>query len=214
MTQRMLAIVNEIDTYLHGEYSTYISFGKHHGAMPLLPLAWTLMPLLSFSPSLLVCTGPESFPVRVGSHRSLTRPALEFIKAVCHVLALDNTVAQQVHNSQIDTMCNCKPTTRPRHRRPSSSHRRYTKGRQDCVRVSDACCVWPLQVEVMQRLLLTQIGVKQFSEDGIFKDYCRCPLNLTAEHRNATTTQKNTKASFAQLNPSCYLLVGLWCCRT
>lgn len=50
MTQRMLAIVNEIDTYLHGEYITYISFGKHHGAMPLLPLAWTLMPLLSFSP--------------------------------------------------------------------------------------------------------------------------------------------------------------------
>lgn len=30
-----------------------------------------------------------------------------------------------------------------------------------------------VQVEVMQRLLLAQIGVKQFSEEGIFKDYCR-----------------------------------------
>ena len=57
---------------------------------PLLPAR----PPLPFSPVL--PPGPESFPVRVGSHRTLTRPSLEFIKAVGHVLSLDQTVLHQV----------------------------------------------------------------------------------------------------------------------
>lgn len=42
-------------------------------------------------------TGPEvAFPNRPGSHIRMTNPALEFIKAVCHVLGLDSTVESQV----------------------------------------------------------------------------------------------------------------------
>lgn len=35
------------------------------------------------------------------------------------------------------------------------------------------CFVVGGQVEVMRRLLLTQVGVREFSDDGMFKDFCR-----------------------------------------
>lgn len=42
-------------------------------------------------------SGPDAaFPLRAGSHLRMTNPALEFVKAVCHVLALDAAAEPQV----------------------------------------------------------------------------------------------------------------------
>lgn len=38
----------------------------------------------------------EDFPMLPGSHLHMTRPALEFVKMVCHVMALDTVVAEPV----------------------------------------------------------------------------------------------------------------------
>ena len=41
-------------------------------------------------------TGPDSFPMLAGSHRELRDPALEFVKAVTHVLSLDRECHDEV----------------------------------------------------------------------------------------------------------------------
>lgn len=40
--------------------------------------------------------GHDVFPQRAGSHLHMDNPALEFVKAVCHVLALDPSLSQEV----------------------------------------------------------------------------------------------------------------------
>lgn len=40
--------------------------------------------------------GPECFPTMVGSYRQLSKPALEFVKAVCRVLKLDPAAEESV----------------------------------------------------------------------------------------------------------------------
>ena len=40
--------------------------------------------------------GPECFPTMVGSFRQLTKPALEFVKAVCRVMRLDPAAEESV----------------------------------------------------------------------------------------------------------------------
>lgn len=53
--------------------------------------------LLHLLPTIQLSHGhPEDFPVRPGSHLRLTQPALEFAKQVCHIMALDKTVEEEV----------------------------------------------------------------------------------------------------------------------
>ncbi|CAM9091188.1 unnamed protein product, partial [Phaeothamnion confervicola] len=41
-------------------------------------------------------TGPDAFPRLAGSWREMTNPALEFVKSLCHVMALDASVSDDV----------------------------------------------------------------------------------------------------------------------
>ncbi|CAM9984216.1 unnamed protein product, partial [Choristocarpus tenellus] len=67
-------------------------------------------------------SGPDAFPKLAGAARELTNPALEFIKSLCHVLALDPTVTDEV--------------------------------------------------ETLRKQALAELGVRQFSAEGVFSDPC------------------------------------------
>lgn len=96
-------------------------------------------------------TGPESFPEMVGSYKQLAKPALEFVKVICGVLKLDSAVEEQVSIHQSDSLC---------------KHMIFIKGLLVYVSTTQ-------QVVVMRRQLLAQLGIREFSDEGLLTDYCR-----------------------------------------
>ncbi|CAM9190271.1 unnamed protein product [Chrysoparadoxa australica] len=53
-------------------------------------------------------TGEEVFPKQAGSWRTLTNPALEFVKSLCHVLSLDSTVTAEVEVMRAQALAELK----------------------------------------------------------------------------------------------------------
>ncbi len=50
-------------------------------------------------------SGDEAaFPLRAGSHLRMTNPALEFVKAVCHVLSLELCLSSDIQSLRQNLM--------------------------------------------------------------------------------------------------------------
>ena len=98
----------------------------------------------------------------VGSHKQLTKPALEFVKVVCNVLALDPVVESEVRGLDRAEPGTAGVATEVGLERPHPD-----RGHGLLL-----CLTWR-QVVVMRRQLLAKLRVREFADEGLSTDYCR-----------------------------------------